>query len=194
MPDHIAGDETMMPERSVDAATLQAENDTLRDRMLRALADAENTRRQADRAQRDARQFAIANFARDLLPVIDNLQRTIAAAEERARGSGDDVALIEGVQAIERLLLHTFERFGIERMEALGEPFDPSRHEAMAEEDGGSQPPGAIMRVMEEGYTLHDRLLRPARVAVASRRSPEPASAQADASPAEPALHSDEAR
>jgi len=164
MSDRIADDEAPVSNAGeVDAAALQAENDSLRDRMLRALADAENTRRRAERAQREARQYAIADFARELLPVLDNLGRTVAAAERGAPASVEDAALIEGVRAVERLLRHTFEQSGIRRIEALGAPFDPSLHEAMMEEDDGGQPPGTITRVLEDGYTIHDRLLRPAR-------------------------------
>ena len=172
MSDRIADDEAPVSNAGdVDATALQAENDSLRDRMLRALADAENTRRRAERAQREARQYAIADFARELLPVLDNLQRTVAAAERGAPASVEDAALIEGVRAIERLLRHTFEQSGIRRIEALGAPFDPSLHEAMMEEEAdGEQPPGTITRVLEGGYTIHDRLLRPARVAVVRRR------------------------
>ena len=170
MSDRIADDEAPVSNAGdVDATALQAENDSLRDRMLRALADAENTRRRAERAQREVRQYAIADFARELLPVLDNLQRTVAAAERGAPASLEDAALIEGVRAIERLLRHTFEQSGIRRIEALGAPFDPSLHEAMMDDDG-AQPPGTITRVLEDGYTIHDRLLRPARVAVVRRR------------------------
>jgi molecular chaperone GrpE len=171
MSDRIADDEAPVSNAGeVDTAALQAKNDSLRDRMLRALADAENTRRRAERTQREARQYAIADFARELLPVLDNLQRTVAAAERREPASVEDAALIEGVRAVERLLRHTFEQSGIRRIEALGAPFDPSLHEAMIEEDDGAQPPGTITRVLEDGYTIHDRLLRPARVAVVRRR------------------------
>jgi molecular chaperone GrpE len=83
------------------------------------------------------------------------------------------------VRAIERLLLHTFEQFGVRRIEAQGGPFDPSLHEAMMEEPAGEQVPGSIVRVLEDGYTLHDRLLRPARVSVA-RQQPAPAPAERD--------------
>jgi molecular chaperone GrpE len=171
MSDRIADDEAPVSNAGeLDATALQAENESLRDRMLRALADAENTRRRAERTQREARQYAIADFARELLPVLDNLQRTVAAAERHEPASVEDAALIEGVRAVERLLRHTFEQSGIRRIEALGAPFDPSLHEAMMEEDDGAHPPGTITRVLEDGYTIHDRLLRPARVAVVRRR------------------------
>jgi molecular chaperone GrpE len=190
MAERIGDGESAESESPVDTAELQAENNSLRDRMLRALADAENTRRRAERAQRDTRQFAITDFARELLPVVDNLQRTIAAAQRRAPESAEDAALIEGVRAIERLLLHTLGQFGIQPMQALGAPFDPSRHEAVAEQDDGSQPPGSVVSVLEDGYTLHDRLLRPARVTVARRRAQAPAPAEGDANGAEPGSRS----
>ena len=180
MSDRTVDDVTTAPKDPVDTAALQAENSSLRDRMLRALADAENTRRRAERAQREASQFAVAGFARELLPVADNLQRTVAAAERRAGEPVDEGALVEGVRVIERLLQHTFGQFGIRRIDALGAPFDPALHEAMLEVADGSQPPGAVVHVLEDGYTLHDRLLRPARVAVAGRQGRAPGSASAD--------------
>ena len=167
---HSNVDEAVATE-AVDVATLVAENASLRDRLLRALADAENTRRRAERAAAEARKYAIADFARELLAVADNLQRTIAAAS-RSPETVEDQALIEGVRATERLLEHTFSRFGIQKIDALGKPFDPTLHEAVMEVDDPSQPPGTVVRVAEDGYTIHDRLLRPARVLVA-KRSPK---------------------
>lgn len=147
--------------------TLQEENASLRDRMLRALAEAENMRSQADRAIADARQFAISDFARELLISIDNLQRTVAAAETQLVDPRvDDSALLQGVRATLRALLQTLERFGVRPIEALGKPFDPNFHEAIMEDDDPSQPPGTVTRVVENGYTLRGRLLRPARVVV----------------------------
>jgi len=166
-----------------DVATLIAENASLRDRLLRALADAENIRRRAERTAEDARQYAISFFARELLMVADNLERTIAAAAERTETVEDD-ALIEGVRATKRLLEETLSHFGVRKIEALGQRFDPSLHEAVMEADDPSQPPGTV-RVLEDGYTIHDRLLRPARVVVARRglkktaaSQPEPAEAE----------------
>jgi molecular chaperone GrpE len=179
---HRTADDETRPAEDVDTAALQAENESLRDRMLRALAEVENTQRRAERAQREAHQFAISDFARELLPVADNLQRTIAAAERGA--PAEDAALAEGVRAIERLLLHIFRQFGIERVDAQGRPFDPSLHEAMMEEVGGE--PGTVVRVLEDGYTLNDRLLRPARVAVARQRVGEPTPVEPSENRAEP--------
>jgi molecular chaperone GrpE len=179
---HSNVDEAVAQE-AVDVATLIAENASLRDRLLRALADAENIRRRAERTAEEARQYAISDFARELLMVADNLKRTIAAAAERPETVEDDI-LIEGVRATERLLEQTLSRFGVRKIDALGKRFDPSLHEAVMEADDGSQPPGTVVRVVEDGYTIHDRLLRPARVVVAGRdlnatstSEPEPAEA-----------------
>jgi molecular chaperone GrpE len=175
MAHSIAEDEAATPgEATVDAAALEAENAALRDRMLRALADAENTRRRAERAAEDARQYAVADFARELLPVTDNLRRAIVTAERHTPKSVEDDALIEGVRATERLLMAAFERFGIRKIDALGARFDPSLHEAVTEVDDASQVPGTVVDVLEEGYTIHDRLLRPARVIIAKRRPDAP--------------------
>jgi molecular chaperone GrpE len=175
MPHHMV-DEVVAAE-AIDPATLVAENQSLRDRLLRALAEAENTRRRAGRTAEETRQYAISDFARELLVVADNLQRTIAAAERRAPESVEDAALIEGVRATERILTQTLERFGIRKIEALGQPFDPNLHEAVMEVEDPEQPPSTVVRIVEDGYTIHDRLLRPARVFVAKP-------ARADAPPA----------
>jgi molecular chaperone GrpE len=150
---------------------LIAENASLRDRMLRALAEAENTRRRADRTAVEASRYAIADLARELLAVADNLQRTLAAAERPASENAPDVALIEGVRATQRMLMQVLERFGVRKIEALGQPFDPALHDAVLEVDDSFYPPGTVIRVVEDGYTIHDRLLRAARVAVSKRRS-----------------------
>jgi len=156
--------------------------------VVRALADAENTRRRAERAAEEVRKYAIADFARELLAVADNLQRTIAAASRHSPETVEDQALIEGVRATERLLEHTLSRFGIQKIDALGKPFDPTLHEAVMEVDDLSQPPGTVVRVAEDGYMIHDRLLRPARVFVAIRNPKAASSSQMTA--AEPELDS----
>jgi molecular chaperone GrpE len=161
---HSIDDEAVATE-AVDMGTLIAENTSLRDRMLRALAEAENTRRRADRMVDDARKFAIAEFARELLNAVDNLERTVEAAQGQA-AAVKNATLIEGVQATLRALLQTLEHFGVRRIEALGQRFDPDLHEAVMEVDDRAQPPGTVTRVVQQGYTIHDRLLRPARVIV----------------------------
>src|SRR5436190_15382110 len=116
MPDTME-DQGSATALELECSKLQTENDSLRDRLLRALADAENTRRRAERAVADARQYAIADFARELLSVADNLQRATVAAESEA-GESTDVALLEGVRATERILMTAFERFGIRKIDA----------------------------------------------------------------------------
>src|ERR1700730_8184856 len=180
---HSNVDEAVAQE-AVDVATLIAENASLRDRLLRALADAENTRRRAERTEEEARQYAISDFARELLMVADNLKRTIAAAAERSETVEDD-RLIEGVRATERLLEQTLGRFGVRKIDALGKRFDPSLHEAVMEADDASQPPGTVVRVLEDGYTIQDRLLRPARVVVARRGLKKTAASQSEPAEAE---------
>jgi molecular chaperone GrpE len=147
------------------------ENAELRERLMRALAEAENTRRQAERRAQDARQYAIANFARELLPVVDNLRRAIDAAADRAKTAERD-GLIEGVIATDRMLSQVLNRFGVTEIDALNAPFDPVKHEAVMEVDAAGQPPRSVVQVLENGFMLHDRLLRPARVAVAGPRQP----------------------
>ena len=155
---------------AVDVGSLLKENASLRDRLLRALADAENTRRQASRTAGDARRFAIADFAREILVVVDNLQRTIDAADGQSPLTTENAALIEGVRATLRFLLGTLERFGVRPISALGERFDPNLHEAVMAVDDPAQPPETVAQVVEQGYTIHGRLLRPARVVVSKRR------------------------
>ena len=157
-----------------DVAALQAENASLQDRLLRALADAENIRRRADRAAQDARNFAVADLSRELLTVVDNLRRAIAAAEDRAADSAGTAPLVEGIQAIERSLMTMLERFGVRKIEARGTPFDPLLHEAIFEVNDPERAPGSVVDVMEEGYTIHDRLLRPAKVSVTRSRPTAP--------------------
>ena len=173
MSDGIARDQGNAPNEGAadESAVLQAENADLRERMLRALADAENTRRRAERSAQDAGRYAVANFARELLPVVDNLERTTNAAT-LGQPPTSDSALLAGVAATQRLLQHALEQFGIRKIDAKGAPFDPALHEAMMEVADASHPPGVVVDVMEDGFTIHDRLLRPARVVVAQRRAP----------------------
>jgi molecular chaperone GrpE len=148
-----------------------SEHAELRDRLMRALAETENTRRQGERRAQDARQYAITNFARELLQVVDNLRRAIDAAANRAETAQPD-GLIAGVVATDRILTQVLNRFGVTEIEALNAPFDPVKHEAVMEVDAAGQPPRSVVEVLENGYMLHDRLLRPARVAVARPQQP----------------------
>jgi molecular chaperone GrpE len=157
---------------------LTSENASLRERLMRALAETENTRRQGERRAQDAQQYAITSFARELLQVVDNLRRAIDAAAPGAEASKGD-GLIEGVAATDRVLTQILNRFGVKEINALNEPFDPRKHEAVMETDETEQPPGRVVQVLEDGYMLHDRLLRPARVVVAkSAQQPSQAAEQ----------------
>lgn len=148
-----------------------SENASLRERLMRALAETENTRRQGERRAQDAGQYAITNFARELLQVIDNLHRAIEASAANREGNAID-GLIEGVTATDLILTQILNRFGVEEIKALHQPFDPQKHEAVMATDKTDQPPGSVAQVLEKGYMLHDRLLRPARVVVAKPRQP----------------------
>jgi molecular chaperone GrpE len=162
---HLAG-EVLLAD-SEEPAAVEAANASLRDRLLRALAEVENTRRRAERRVADAREYGISDFATELLSVVDSLQRAVASAEDRTPA---DAALLDGVRATQGQLLATLGRFGVRRIEALGASFDPNLHEAMAEVEDDSSPPGSVVSVLEDGYMIHDRLLRAARVAVAKPR------------------------
>ncbi len=146
------------------AAASRDEESVRIDRLLRALADADNARKRAERMAVEARQYAIGDFARELLVVADNLERALANAE-RSNAAGD-TALIEGVRATYRLLRSTIERFGVKKIESLNMFFDPKLHEAVMVVEDDRKEPGIVVDVAEEGYMMHDRLLRPARVFV----------------------------
>jgi molecular chaperone GrpE len=145
---------------------LTSEVASLRDRLMRALADTENTRRQGERRAQDAHQYAITNFARELLQVVDNLRRAIEAGAANPESRNVD-GLLEGVSATDQILTQILNRFGVKEIDALNEPFDPRKHETVMETDETEHPPSNVVQVLENGYMLHDRLLRPARVVVA---------------------------
>lgn len=166
---------------------LEVELGEAKDKMMRALADAENTRRRAERDKQEASKYAIASFAREMLSVADNLRRALGAVDDEVRQSSESVrTLLEGVEMTEREMQKTFERQGIQRIEAEGRILDPNLHEAMYEVPDESKPQGTVVQVVEEGYTLHGRLLRPTKVGV-SRGGPKPEPAAAgEASGAKP--------
>ena len=150
------------------ALSPEAQIAEMKDQLLRALAEAENTRRRAAKDREEARKFAISSFARDLLSVSDNLRRALEAVPEDISGSSDHFKnLLTGVEATERALLKTLENHGVKKIEPLDEVFDPNFHEVMFEAPMPDKPAGTIIQVMEPGYVLNERLLRPARVGVA---------------------------
>ena len=146
---------------------LRAERDDMRDRFMRALADAENARKRGERDRREAEQYGGSKLARDMLPVYDNLRRALEAANETQRDQ--DKALLDGVELTMRELVNVFKKHGIEPIEpAVGETFDPQTHQAMFEAPVPGTKAGEIIQVMTTGIMLHDRLLRPAQVGVSS--------------------------
>lgn len=171
------GENLDLPESNVSAEeldglegeiiALQAERDEFRDKFMRALADAENSRKRADRDRREAEQYGSTRLARDLLPVYDNLKRALAAIPDETRDAS--AALIEGVELTLRELTGVMKKHGVTTITpAVGEAFDPNQHEAMFEAPVPGTKAGDIIQVMTEGFMLYDRLLRPAQVGVSS--------------------------
>jgi molecular chaperone GrpE len=149
--------------------TPEAQVAKLTDQLLRALAEAENMRRRSQREIEDARKYAVANFARDVLTVADNLRRALDAVPEDAAASEDLKALSEGVGLTERELLAMMERHGIRKVNPMGEKFDPNLHQAMFEADTPGADPGTVIEVAQAGFVIGERLLRPAMVGVAKK-------------------------
>ena len=139
------------------------------DQLLRALAELENTRRRADRDRAEALKYGAASFARDMLGVADNLQRALNAVAELDQETLPDAAksLLEGVAATERDLIASMGRHKVSPVSPMGEKFDPNMHEAMFEAPGTGQPAGTIIEIIETGYMMDERLLRPAKVGIA---------------------------
>ena len=157
-------------EEELELDALRAERDELKDRWMRALADAENARKRGDRDRREAENYGGSKLARDLLPVYDNLKRGLEAATDDQREVSS--ALIEGVELTMREVVNVFKKHGIEAISPeIGERFDPQNHEAMFEAPVPGTKAGDIIQVMTEGFMLHDRLLRPAQVGVSSTPS-----------------------
>ncbi|RME69032.1 MAG: nucleotide exchange factor GrpE [Alphaproteobacteria bacterium] len=148
-------------------AEMEAELGALKDRLMRAVAETENVRRRAERDKADAAAYGATALARDMLDVADNLRRALDAVPEGLRATEGVDSLLTGVEMTERALLHAFEKHGIQKIEAEGEKFDPSRHQAMFEVETTATPPGHVVQVMQAGYVMKDRLLRPALVGVA---------------------------
>lgn len=157
-----------------DSAAAQAAE--LKDKLLRTLAEMENLRRRTEREVADARLYGIAAFARDILGVADNMERALQALDAELREQADNnlKALLDGVELTERELLKVLEKHGIKKIEPLGEKFDPNVHQAMYEIPDPSLPTGHVAQVIQPGYILGDRVLRPALVAVA-KGGPKPA-------------------
>ncbi|MDX8448772.1 nucleotide exchange factor GrpE [Mesorhizobium captivum] len=163
---------------------LLKENEELKDRALRVAAEMENLRRRTARDVHDARTYAVANFARDMLSVSDNLRRALDAipAEAKAAGDAGFKALIEGVDLTERAMLSALERHGVKKLAPEGEKFDPNFHQAMFEVPNADVPAGTVVQVVQPGYSIGERVLRPAMVGVA-KGGPKAAPAEAPVEP-----------
>ena len=161
--------DTSQPSQPDPVELLKAENSDLRDRYLRLAAEMDNLRRRTERDVKDAKSYSVASFARDMLAVSDNLRRTLEAipAEARAEADAGLKTLIEGVEMTERSMLSALERHGVRQIEPIGQKFDPNFHQAMFEVPNTEVPNNTVVQVVQAGFVIGERVLRPAMVGVA---------------------------
>lgn len=169
-------DQPESAEPEVDEAISETDQqiNSLKDQILRALAENENTRRRGAKDKEDALKYGVTNLARDIIGVADNLQRVLNNKSENAADLSE--ALFSGVDLILKDLSNIFARHGIQRIEASGQQFDPHSHQAVFEEETDEHKPGTVVQVIQDGYKIHERLLRPAMVAVAKTKKDSAAS------------------
>lgn len=168
MAEEFAEQDAEIDDEALELDQLRAERDELKDRFMRALADAENARKRSDKDRREAENYGGSKLARDMLPVYDNMKRAIEAITPEQREQ--TAALIEGLELTMRELLNVFKKHGIEMIAPeVGDRFDPQHHQAMFEAPVPGTKAGDIIQVAAEGFLLHDRLLRPAQVGVSSQ-------------------------
>jgi molecular chaperone GrpE len=166
---------TSQPAGEDPVAALEAEKIDLKDKLMRALADMENLRRRSERDVKDAKVYAVTGFARDMLTVADNIRRALDSTKATEHADNPAVtALIEGVELTERDLLSVLGRHGVKLLEPKGQKFDPNFHQAMFEIPSEDVPNGTVVEVVQSGYAIGERVLRPAMVGV-SKGSPRPA-------------------
>lgn len=156
------------PPAAEQIAALAAAVDELRDKFLRAVAETDNVRKRAEREVAEARTYGIANFARDVIGVADNLSRALEAIPPEARAGADETlrALLDGIDLTVRELNKAFQKHGIRLLDPAGEKFDPNFHQAMFEVPDANVPAGMVVQVVQTGYAIGDRVLRPALVGV----------------------------
>ena len=183
------GVETATPETAAPAETapdpvaaLTKETADLKDRLLRTLAEMENLRRRTEREVADARAYGVTSFARDILAVADNMERALKALDNEIRDKAEAgvKALLDGVELTERELIKVMEKHGVKKIEPQGQKFDPNLHQAMLEIPDASVPAGTVVQIMQPGYTIGERVLRPALVGV-SKGGPKASTAEAPA-------------
>lgn len=166
------GDNISDDDETTEELTAEQEIAELKDKLLRTLADMENLRRRSQKDREDAIKFSAANFARDMLSVADNLRRATESIPEECDADRTSLtAFIEGIALTEKELISTLERHGIRKIEPMGEKFDPQFHEAMYEIPSVDAENGTVLQVVEAGYVIHDRLLRPAKVGISKTGS-----------------------
>ncbi len=165
----LAGEEPMDAAEPDQVELLKAENADLRDKFLRLAAEMDNLRRRTERDVKDAKTYSLAGFARDMLAVSDNLRRALEAIPDELKTNGEAGlnGLIEGVEMTERSMLSTLERHGVNKFDAEGQKFDPNFHQAMFEIPNTAVPNNTVLQVVQAGFTIGDRVLRPAMVGVA---------------------------
>jgi molecular chaperone GrpE len=174
-----ADDAAAAPATPKPSTSLDRELAETKDRLLRALADMENLRKRTEREVADARIYGISAFARDVLTVADNMHLALEALDSELREKSDSSvkALLDGVELTERALMNALEKHGVKRLDPAGQKFDPNKHQAMYEAENPSIPAGHVALVIQAGYTIGDRVLRPAMVAV-SKGAPKAAAAE----------------
>lgn len=178
-PEAANANADLSPEQLMQAATariaeLEAELAEMKDRWIRAEAETSNVRARGRREAEDARQYAVQKFATDIVEAAENLKRAIDALPAAAKGEPEILIKVrEGLSGIERNFTGVLERNGIQKHDPVGQPFDPNMHQAMAEQDSETHPPGTVMQAWTAGWTLHGRLLKPAMVVVAKAPTAE---------------------
>lgn len=164
-------------------AKLETEVAGLKDQLLRALAETENVRRRSQREREDSAKFAAAPLLKDLLGVADNLGMALDSLSEELAADERVTPLIDGIKLTQKELASVFERHNVKKLDPMGERLDPHQHEAMFEIEDASKPNGTVVQVLQAGYMLHDRLLRPARVGVSKGGGPKSANDNAGDAP-----------
>lgn len=172
------------PSPAEQIAALTAAVDELRDKFLRAVAEADNIRKRAERDVADARAYGIAGFARDALSIADNLSRALDAIGPEARATADGTlkALLEGVELTHREMQNILQKHGVRALDPQGEKFDPNFHQAMFEVPDPQVPAGTVVQVVQTGYAIGDRVLRPAMVGVSKGGAKAPSTPEQVAS------------
>lgn len=186
--DAPAGEEEVSP-----LAVLADENADLKDRLLRTVAEMENLRKRTEREVNDARSYAIANFARDMLSATDNLSRALLALPDESRANADAAvkSLIDGIEMTDREMQRLLQKNGVKPIIAEGERFDPHKHQAVFEVPDSGAPEGTVVQVMQPGFAIGERILRPAMVGVAKGGSKAPVAEEPAAEPTSDDAHID---